>query len=89
MLADYTDSQRNIDIDFKIRLEQLAKEIDIMNEEARNKVYQEEYTNVKEWHEAYLAPFLDLCLDIQQVIDSNPSKPTKTIFRGKWEDKYK
>ena len=56
MLADFTGRFTVLDIDYKMQLEQLAKEIDIMFKGASRAVYQG--ADAGDWYGTYLSPFL-------------------------------
>ena len=69
------------DIDYKVQLELLAKEIDMASKKARSSVYQGEGTDAASWYSTYLSPFLGVCL---KVTDQGA-----TLYQGTYEGKFK
>lgn len=72
MLADFTARFTVFDIDYRMQVEKLAKEIDIMFKGASRAVYQG--ADAGDWYGAYLSPFLGQCLRITN--DTIPASPT-------------
>jgi hypothetical protein len=85
MLADFTGRFNVFDIDYKMQLEQLAKEIDIMFKGASRGVYQADDTDAADWYGTYLSPFLGLCLKITSVDATNQEV---LVFSGTWASNF-
>lgn len=81
-MKSFVEATNELDVEFKMELEELEKEIDQMNKKTRDSIYQEEGTDAREWYATYLTPYMGQCIKITTTAGAS-------VFDGSWEDKFK